>query len=266
MQSSNPVFNRAIKSQPGYAQMKGASQVIAEPATVEALYSAPAASSIRTGRMTIDDVVTRTGILFAVLVASGAAAWYYNLSNSFLFLGMFGGFGLAMVITFSKTIRPPLVIAYAGLEGLALGVISHFYESVHPGIVSQAIIGTLAAFVGVLLMYKSGRIRVTPKFTRVLMGAIVGYLILGLASMIAAATGVGHGYGFYGVSGLGLLLAMGGVALASFFLILDFDQVEKMIKAGAPHQEAWRAGFGLMVTVVWLYLEILRLLSILRRD
>ena len=266
MQSSNPVVGRVANSRRGYAAMDSNTLTTTEPRTVEEIYNAPAASSIRTGRMTIEDVVARTGMLFVILVATGSAAWYYNLSNGFLLLGMFGGFALAMVNTFSKTIKPPLVIAYAAFEGLALGVLSHMYESAYPGIVSQAIIGTLAAFAGVLFLYSSKRVRVTPKFTRVVMGAMVGYLVLSLVSMVGAIFGVGQGYGFYGVSGLGLLLAVGGVALASFFLILDFDQIDKMIKAGAPHEESWRAGFGLMVTVVWLYLEILRLISILRRD
>ena len=141
---------------------------------------------------------------------------------------------------------------------------SHYYEGAYPGIVSQAVLATLAAFTGVLFAYRSGKIRVTPRFTRVMMGAMIGYLVLGLVSMVSSFTGVGNGMGLYGVSGLGLLLAVGGVALASFFLILDFDQIQKGISAGAPEQESWRAAFGLMVTLVWLYLEVLRLISILR--
>jgi uncharacterized YccA/Bax inhibitor family protein len=266
MQSSNPVFGRVANSRKGFAAMDSNTVSSTSQPSVEELYNAPAASSIRTGRMTIDDVVTRTGMLFAILVAAGGTAWYLNLGYGVLMISMLAAFGLGMVNTFSKKIKPPLVIAYAGLEGVALGVISHVYERQYPGIVSQAIIGTLAAFAGVLVMYRSGRIRVTPRFTRALMGAVVGYLILGVVSMLASFAGVGHGYGFYGVSGLGLILAIGGVALASFFLVLDFDQIEKMIKAGAPHEESWRAGFGLMVTVVWLYLEILRLINILLRD
>ncbi len=267
MQSSNPVFGRVVGNRPGYAAMDTSVITTAAPAqTLEEIYNAPSASSLQTGRMTIDDVVTRTGLLFAILVTAGGFAWYSNFGTPVMFIGMIGAFILGMVNTFSKRVQPVLVMAYAGLEGLALGVLSHVYESTYPGIVSQALIGTIAAFVGVLIAYKSGKVRVTPRFTKVMMGALVGYMVLGLGSMIAALAGVGHGYGLYGVSGLGLLLAVGGVAIASFFLILDFDQVEKMIKAGVPHNEAWRAGFGLMVTVVWLYLEILRLLSILRRD
>ena len=255
MKSSNPVLGKAF-NQPNNMQVD----------QLEQSYNAPAASSIRTGRMTIEDVVAKTGFLFAILVVVGAIAWGANLGQGALLIGFLGGFVLAMVISFSKTIKPGLVVAYAALQGLALGTISKYYESFYPGIVSQAVIGTIAAFAGVLFMYRSGRLRATPQFTRAVMGAAIGYFILGLVSLVASFFGVGQGYGFYGVSGLGLLLAVAGVALASFFLVLDFDQIEKGVAAGVPEKESWRASFGLMVTIVWLYLEVLRLLSILRND
>jgi uncharacterized YccA/Bax inhibitor family protein len=216
--------------------------------------------------MTIEDVVAKTGFLFAILVVVGAIAWGANLGQGALLIGFLGGFVLAMVISFSKTIKPGLVVAYAALQGLALGTISKYYETFYPGIVSQAVIGTIAAFTGVLFMYRSGRLRATPQFTRAVIGAAIGYFILGLVSLVASFFGVGQGYGFYGVSGLGLLLAVAGVALASFFLVLDFDQIEKGVAAGVPEKESWRASFGLMVTIVWLYLEVLRLISILRNS
>jgi uncharacterized YccA/Bax inhibitor family protein len=255
MKSSNPVLGKAF-NQPGNMQVD----------QLEQSYNAPAASSMQTGRMTIEDVVAKTGFLFAILVVVGALAWGANLGQGALLIGFLGGFVLAMVISFSKTIKPGLVVAYAALEGLALGTLSHYYETINPGIVSQAVIGTIAAFTGVLFMYRSGRLRATPQFTRAVIGAAIGYFILGLVSLVASFFGVGQGYGFYGVSGLGLLLAVAGVALASFFLVLDFDQIEKGVAAGVPEKESWRASFGLMVTIVWLYLEVLRLLSILRND
>jgi uncharacterized YccA/Bax inhibitor family protein len=255
MKSSNPVLGKAF-NQPNNMQVD----------QLEQSYNAPAASSMRTGRMTIEDVVAKTGFLFAILVVVGAVAWRVNLGMGAVMLGFLGGFGLAMVISFSKTIKPGLVVAYAAVEGLALGTLSHYYESFYPGIVSQAVIGTIAAFAGVLFMYRSGRLRATPQFTRAVMGAAIGYFILGLVSLVASFFGVGQGYGFYGVSGIGLLLAVAGVALASFFLVLDFDQIEKGVIAGVPEKESWRASFGLMVTIVWLYLEVLRLISILRND
>jgi len=255
MKSSNPVLGKAF-NQPTTSRFD----------QLEQSYNAPAASSMRTGRMTIEDVVAKTGFLFAILVVVGALAWSANLGMGAVLLGFLGGFVLAMVISFSKNIKPGLVIAYAGLEGLALGTLSSYYESFYPGIVSQAVIGTVAAFAGVLVMYRNGTLRATPQFTRAVIGAAIGYFILGLASLIASFFGVGQGYGFYGVSGLGLLLAVAGVGLASLFLVLDFDQIEKGVAAGVPEKESWRASFGLMVTVVWLHLEVLRLISILRND
>ena len=255
MKSSNPVLGKAF-NQPTTSRFD----------QLEQSYNDPAASSMRTGRMTIEDVVAKTGFLFAILVVVGALAWSANLGMGAVLLGFLGGFVLAMVISFNKNIKPGLVIAYAGLEGLALGTLSSYYESFYPGIVSQAVIGTVAAFAGVLVMYRNGTLRATPQFTRAVIGAAIGYFILGLASLIASFFGVGQGYGFYGVSGLGLLLAVAGVGLASLFLVLDFDQIEKGVAAGVPEKESWRASFGLMVTVVWLYLEVLRLISILRND
>ena len=253
MKSSNPVLGKAF-NQPGNMQVD----------QLEQSYNAPAASSMRTGRMTIEDVVAKTGFLFAILVVVGAVAWRSNLGMGAVLLGFLGGLVLAMIISFSKTIKPGLVLAYAALEGLALGTLSSYYESFYPGIVSQAVIGTMAAFAGVLVMYRNGTLRATPQFTRALIGAAIGYFILGLVSLVASFFGVGQGYGFYGVSGLGLLLAVAGVAIASLFLVLDFDQIQKGVNNGVAEKESWRASFGLMVTIVWLYLEVLRLISILR--
>ena len=255
MKSSNPVLGKAF-NQPTTTRVD----------QLEQSYNAPAASSMRTGRMTIEDVVAKTGFLFTILVVVGALAWSANLGMGAVLIGFLGGFVLAMVISFSKNIKPGLVVTYAALQGLALGSISKVYETIQPGIVSQAVIGTIAAFAGVLVMYRNGTLRATPQFTRALIGAAIGYFILGLVSLIASFFGVGRGYGFYGVSGLGLLLAVAGVGLASLFLVLDFDQIEKGVVAGVPEKESWRASFGLMVTVVWLYLEVLRLISILRND
>ena len=259
MESSNPVLSKAFgsKSKRGYAAFESSTPVAASPDQLDALYQAPAASSARTGRMTMDDVVTRTGILFTVLVVVGAAAWTLKLGGAFLMIGLIGGFILAMVNSFSSKVRPGAVIAYAGFQGIALGSLSRVYETIYPGIVGQAILGTICAFTGVLLAYRSGRIRVTPRFQRIVMGAMVWYLLLGLVAIFVPGLRGG---------GTGLLIAAAGVALASFFLVLDFDQIAQGVKAGVPEQESWRAAFGLMVTVVWMYLEILRLLSILRSN
>jgi uncharacterized YccA/Bax inhibitor family protein len=258
MRSSNPVLGRAF-NQRGYAAFDP-STINSDPAALENLYNSPAASSLRTGRMTIDDVVTRTAILFAVLVTVGAGAWTLNLGGGALMLGFIGGLVLAMVNIFSKTVKPALVIAYAAFQGLALGTLSNMYNTVYDGIVSQAILVTISAFAAMLFAYKSGRIRVTPKFTKVLMTALLGYFVLAMVSLVGSFFGAS----LYSIGGFGLILAAGGMVLAAFFLILDFDQIQNSINAGVPQTESWRAAFGLMVTIVWLYMEVLRLLSILR--
>ena len=246
MQSSNPVLTRGR----GFAAMNPNNTD-----SLEAAYAAPSAGGVATGRMTIEDVVMRTGILFVVLVAVGSVAYGTN-NGGLAAIGIFGGFILAMVNSFKKSVSPALVLAYAAFEGLALGGISRYYNDIYPGIVSQAVLGTLCAFGGILLAYRSGKIRVTPKFTRVMIGALIGYMVFGLITLFT---------GFPGGS-TGTLIAVAGVALATFFLVLDFDQIEKTIAAGAPRNESWRCAFGLMVTLVWLYMEVLRLISILRSN
>jgi uncharacterized YccA/Bax inhibitor family protein len=159
-----------------------------------------------------------------------------------------------MVNSFSKKVRPAFVIAYAAAQGLALGTISQMYEVQYNGIVGQAVVATACAFTGVLIAYKSGKIRVTPKFTKIMMGALLGYFAFGLVSIF-----IGFPSG-----GLGTLIAVGGVVLASMFIVMDLDQIEKAVAAKVPAEESWRCAFGLMVTLVWLYLEVLRLISILR--
>ena len=258
MRSSNPVLGRAF-NQRGYAAFDP-STINSDPAALENLYNTPAAS-LRTGRMTIDDVVARTAIMFAVLVTVGAVAWSLNLGSGALLLGFLGGFVLAMVNAFSKTVKPAMAIAYAAFQGLALGTISSMYNTVYDGIVSQAILVTISAFAGMLFAFKSGRIRVTPKFTKVLMTALIGYLVLAVVSLVSSFI---TGTSVYSLGGFGLIIATGGMVLAAFFLILDFYSIQKGIAAGAPESESWRAAFGLMVTIVWLYLEVLRVLSILR--
>jgi uncharacterized YccA/Bax inhibitor family protein len=203
--------------------------------------------------MSIDDVIIKTAGIFAVLVAVGAFAWRAQ-NGALAMVGLFGGFILAMVITFSKKVRPVLVITYAAAEGLALGTISWMYEQQYQGIVGQAVVATACAFTGVLVAYKSGKLRATPKFTRILAGSAIGYLVFGIFTLFAG----------FPTGGLGTLISVGGVILASMFIVMDLDQIEKAVAAKVPAEESWRCAFGLMVTLVWLYLEVLRLISILR--
>jgi uncharacterized YccA/Bax inhibitor family protein len=156
---------------------------------------------------------------------------------------------------------PPLIMAYAAVEGVFLGALSKALEVQHPGVVIQAVAGTGITFGVMLAMYRSGRIRVTPRFTKVLVAATVGYLVVMFGNLLLQV--FDSGFNAWG-GGLGLLTAAGGSVLAALFLTLDFDMVERGIRAGAPASESWRAAFGLTVTLVWLYVEMLRLMSILR--
>jgi uncharacterized YccA/Bax inhibitor family protein len=245
MRSSNPVL-----SDRGFARIKagvlGNREV--DSRDLNTIESRPTSAP-----MSIDDVVIKTTGIFAVLVVVGAFAWQAK-SSGLALVGLFAGFILAMVNTFSKKVRPALVIAYAACQGLALGSISYAFEAQYPGIVSQAVLGTACAFGGVLLAYRSGKIRVTPKFTRIMMGALIGYLVFAIITMFTGRP----------TGGLGFLIAVGAVALATMFIVMDFDQIEKAVAARVPQEESWRMAFGLMVTLVWLYLEVLRLISILR--
>jgi uncharacterized YccA/Bax inhibitor family protein len=266
MRSNNPVFNNsaAFKGDTRYAGFDTTSMSAQQ---LQQMYDAPPASPVQTGRLTLDDVVMKTAAMFAVLLASAAFAWVATPGFGALpFIGMIGGLVLGLVIAFKQSTKPALHLAYAVLEGLFVGGISRFYYEYagqNAGIIGQAVLGTLAAFVSMLVLYRTGVLRATPRFTKMIIVAMGGYLIISLASFVAAMMGVGDGWGFR-TGGLGLLLCAAGVALASFSLILDFDFIERAIEGGAPERTSWLAAFGLVVTLVWLYLELLRLLAILQ--
>lgn len=223
------------------------------------------AAPISGARMTMDDVIVKTGMLFALLLVGAFVGWSVPaLTIPALFVGL----GLSLVNIFKKEVSPALVLAYGAAEGVFLGGLSQWYSTAYaetaPNLVSQAVMGTFVAFGTMLFLYKSGIIKVNGKFKKVFMVAMVSYLVIAVASLISSFFGVGGGWGFYGVGGLGLLLCIAGVGLASFSLVMDFELITQSIAAGAPEKESWRMAFGLMVTLVWLYLELLRLLAILQ--
>jgi uncharacterized YccA/Bax inhibitor family protein len=214
--------------------------------------------------MTLDDVVVRTATVFGVLVLAAGATFVLKPSFPIVIGAAIVGLVLGLVNSFKKTPSPPLILAYAVFEGVFVGGMSMLYESVWSGIVPQAVLGTLGAFSAMLVMYKFRVIRATPRFQRVLMIALVGYLVFGLVHLLGVVFGAWPSV--YSTGGLGLLISAFGVVLASLFLVLDFDFVEQGIRNGLPAQYAWTAAFGLVVTLVWLYLEMLRLIAILRGD
>jgi uncharacterized YccA/Bax inhibitor family protein len=264
MESRNPVFGRSEQfARGGHATFDTRTPTAGE---LQDMYGRPSATTADTQRMTIDDVVMRTASLFAVLLVTAAVTYEVIKPLNFgLIIGAaLLGLVLSLVITFSKTIRPPLMFVYAAVEGVFVGGISYVFDLAYPGIVVQAVLGTLATFGAMLALYKFNVIRATPKFQRILLIAGVGYLAFGLINLLLSALNVIPSV--YSVGGLGLLVSAFGVGLAALFLVLDFDFVEQGIRNGLPERFAWTAAFGLIVTLVWLYVEILRLLAILRGD
>jgi len=188
-------------------------------------------------------------------------------------VGGLGGFALVLIATFGrKQDNPAIVLSYAALEGLFLGAASFLFANLvssgGPGMIAQAIFGTVGVFVGMLVVYKTGAIRVTPKFTRMMVAALFGVVAIALLNFVLALFGVGGGEGFGLRSGgpLAIIFSLVCIGLAAFMFLIDFDQADQLIRAGAPEKAAWGIALGLTVTLVWLYLEILRLLSYFNSD
>lgn len=280
-ESSNPVFRSLPKGQSGYAQFGtgaasfGAQQVHAEPYATQYPDQRQAGVS---RPMTIDDVVTKTGITLAVVTAMGVLSYFMvsmnpGLMMPFVLVGGLGGFALVMIATFGrKQDNPAIVLSYGALEGVFLGAASFLFANLvstgGPGMIAQAIFGTVGVFVGMLVVYKTGAIRVTPKFTRMLVAAMFGVVAIALLNLVLALFGVGGGEGFGLRSGgpLAIIFSLVCIGLAAFMFLIDFDSADQLIRAGAPEKAAWGVALGLTVTLVWLYLEILRLLSYFNND
>ncbi|MEU0833236.1 Bax inhibitor-1/YccA family protein [Streptomyces sp. NPDC056231] len=294
MRSSNPVFSRrGFSRDNGYAGFNAAPQAGAATASTnpyaqgtatnpyatnpyaqpDAQYGAPQAPA-RTGAMTIDDVVSRTAITLGTVVLGAVLAWALlpvdeaNLGKSYgIAIGAaLVAFVLSLVQSFKRKPVPALIVSYAAFEGVFLGVISSAVSTyIGPGVVMQAVLGTMCVFAGVLLAYKMRWIRVTRRFYGFVMAAAMGFMLLMVVNLLFAVFGGGDGLGFRS-GGLGILFGVIGIILGACFLALDFKQVEDGIAFGAPREESWLAAFGLTMTLVWIYLEMLRLLSILSGD
>ena len=239
---------------------------------MQAADQAPSADAVDRGRMTYDDALIKTGITFLVLLLGAAPAWILTLTSPLIGLGLalLGGvvaFILAMVNIFSKTIRPALIIAYAFAEGLMLGAISAVMEMEYPGIVAQAFIASVVVTGLTLVLFASGKVRNSPKLMKFTLIGIFGLLITRIANAVLVAFGLMAPIDSMYIMGipLGIVVSVVAVFLAAMSLISDFDTVKQGVERGAPAKFAWYCAFGIMVTVVWMYMEILRILAILDR-
>ena len=302
---NNPAFQqqdpRNVATYPGAPQAaQGAQTASFQQAGVDAtvnaqlegMYAAPPAGAIETDRMSVEDTVWKTAGLFGILLVTAAIAWVFTLGgiaaperdpyNQFApnmgpwIVGALGGFVLAMIISFTsrKKVRPALIFAYAAFEGLFIGGISAFFEVLWPGIVMQATLATVSVVAVTLALFASGKIRASAKMTKIFMIAMGGYLVFSLLNVILMWTGVfGQGQAFGMLSQvkiagipLGLIIGVLVVFMAAYSLVLDFDQIQQGVRNGAPRKYGWLGAFGIMVTVVWLYVEILRMIAIARSN
>ena len=283
MQSNNPVFRRSEafngkanvygnQTAPGSGPYAG----YGDPSTWGTGTPGTPGSTTYAGparRMTIDSVVQATAISFAVVLVGAIATWVLtpeitttsepsDLSGLFaaLSIGSLAAFGLSMVNSFKRVVSPALVIAFCAFEGVALGALSKLFDAQYEGhIVINAVIGTFAAFAGTLAAYKFFNIQVGQKFRMFVVAAVFGMVGLSVLELVLSL--FGNGTGLFGVTGIGMVTAFAGLLLGVFMLILDFDMVERGIAAGIDERESWRAAFGLTVSLVWIYTNLLRILA-----
>ncbi|WP_156754762.1 Bax inhibitor-1/YccA family protein [Actinokineospora pegani] len=263
--TSNPAF-RNLPVSGGYAGFQQQAPGHPQEAPGYGGYQQPVSDD---RPMTVDDVVTKTamtlgaalvvGIITAIAVLSEAISPYPPM-----IIGLLGGLGLALVVIFKKTPNPGLVLAYSAFEGLFLGAITGVFEALMPGIALQAILGTSIVFGTMLVVYKTGAVKVTPRLTKWIIGAVAGAAGLMLVNLVLGLFGVDMGIRSNTATPLAIGISVLFIGIAAFSFLLDFDQADKMIRAGTPAKFAWYVAFGLMTTLVWLYLEVLRLLYMLQ--
>ncbi|MFV0425846.1 MAG: Bax inhibitor-1/YccA family protein [Beutenbergiaceae bacterium] len=241
---------------------------------IQDAYYGPTAGPAQTGRLTYDDVIVKTAAVLGTIVATAAVAWLlvpYQLTMPVMGIGLLGGLILGLVNSFKKEPSPALILGYAIFEGAFLGLISKFFELAYPGIVLQAVLATFITFGVTLALFRSGKVRVTPKFTKFLLIGVISYSLFGLINLgMMLFTDVGGAFGMRSIEiaglgiPLGLVIGLFAVVLAAMTLIMDFDQIQRGVRNGVPSKFAWSAAFGIALSLVWLYLEFLRLLAILR--
>jgi uncharacterized YccA/Bax inhibitor family protein len=223
--------------------------------------------------MTIDDVVTRTVFLVLLTAVTAAVSWFTLRGGPVTAIAMIGstiaGLVLVLVISFARITNPFVISLYAVVEGLILGVVSRIWESAYHGIVVQAVVGTIGVFAGMAVLYKTGVLRATPRFTRWVVGLLIGVVAVSLINFVFAIFGHNLGFEYYAPNQKAGLLAIGFsilcVAVGALTFIIDFDVVEQGIRYGLPARYAWYCAFGMLVGLIYLYWQLLRLLGYLRQ-
>lgn len=251
--------------QPQYGQQAQYGQQPYDQPYGEADYGVAAptySESIPAGeRLTMNDVMVKTGINLGLVAVGAAVAWYAPV---LLLLGMVGGLVLGLVNSFKKKVSPILVMTYALMEGLLLGGLSAVVDMRYPGVAVQAVLATFVVAGTTLALFANGKLRATPKLNKIFMIGAIGYMAYGLISILGAGI-FGSSLNSFSIGGipLGLVVGLFAVALATYSLLLDFTTTSEAVEAGLPERESWRLAFGLTASLVWLYVEILRVLMYL---
>jgi uncharacterized YccA/Bax inhibitor family protein len=263
VQSSNPVLTRLGESA---RQQRGSGGFGAGPDL--GTYDVSPIQAERQRLMTLDDVVVRTVALLALTGIAGAFAWAMLPDGPTVTLALIGsslaGLVLGLVIAFKQITNPFLIGAYAVVQGVLLGVVSRYFEARYPGIVIQAVAGTFGVFFGMAVLYKFRVLRATPKFARFVIGALIGVVALMLISWVLSFFGINLGIRADATGPVGpwpIIFSLVVIAVGALTFILDFDLIEKSVQYGVPEKFAWYCAFGLLVGLIFLYWEILRLLS-----
>jgi uncharacterized YccA/Bax inhibitor family protein len=270
MALNNPAFrNQAFQ---GNAATVATPTPTAE--TLQNMYDQPAASATETDRMTIEDSIVKTAITFGILFVGAAAAWVLSAGSPNTTLVIMIGAGiiglvLGLVNVFKREPSAPLLLSYAAVEGMFVGAISSFFETQFPGVVVQAVLATFVVVGVTLALFASGKIRASKRATKIFLIAMIGYVIFSLINVVLMFTGVtNNAWGLrsaeiFGIP-LGLILGVLVVIMAAYSLVLDFDFIQRGVRNRAARKYGWTGAFGITVTVIWLYLELLRMFAIAR--
>jgi uncharacterized YccA/Bax inhibitor family protein len=246
--SHNPAFNQALRT--------GLSTSSMSPSQVDQEFG-----RITSNKMTMEGTTSKVMGMFLAVVAGAAVTWFFGLY--FLLLpALFVGLGLGLWASFGKKVRPGVMMSYALVQGVFIGGLSGIFEAMYPGIVQTAVIGTFATAGAMFAAYRFGWVKVDARFTRMMTFALMGYFVFAMVNLGFALLA---GMSVY-TSPFGWLIALVGVGLAAFTLNLDFETIRVGIAQGWPEQMEWRAAFGLTASLIWLYVEILRLLAIFNQD
>jgi uncharacterized YccA/Bax inhibitor family protein len=273
---ANPVFSRSPIFSAKAAANAQAAPPVPTAGDLATQYSAPSATPDQMGRMTYEDTIVKTLVSFAVLLVGAVIGWVLGTTVLGLIVTIGAaliGLVLGLVNTFKREPSPGLILAYAVFEGLFVGGISQLYAQIFSSaIVPMAVFGTLGVVGVTLALFASGKVRASKRSTQIFMVAIIGYGAFSLVNFGLMLTGVTDSmFGLrdtpihlFGITfPLGVPLGILVVLLAAYSLVMDFDGIKRGVTNGVPRKYGWTAAFGLMVTIVWLYLEILRLIALI---